>query len=213
MNTVNDPFRLGKASWTVERLRNFETSIGNLFNSGKIKAPVHLSDGNEENLIEIFKDFKQGDWIFCSWRSHYQALLAGVPKEDVESEIIAGRSIALCFPKYNFYSSAIVGGQIPLAVGVSVSIKMRQSAARVWCFVGDMTSETGIFQTALRYSEKHQLPITFVVEDNGISVLTDTRRVWNSNSLRYEENKSTYIRSFKYKSKYPHAGAGKRIQF
>jgi len=213
MNTLDDSFGLGNVSWTVERLRNFEASIADLFNSGTIKAPVHLSDGNEEDLIEIFKDFKQGDWIFCSWRSHYQALLAGVPEEDVEDEIIAGRSIALCFPKYNFYSSAIVGGQIPLAVGVSVSMKMRQSAARVWCFVGDMTSETGIFQTALRYAEKHQLPITFVVEDNGISVLTETRRVWNSDSLRYEENKSTYIRSFKYKSKYPHAGAGKRIQF
>lgn len=213
MNTLDDSFGLGKVSWTVEKLRNFEAGIADLFNSGKIKAPVHLSDGNEKDLIEIFKDFKQGDWIFCSWRSHYQALLAGVPEEDVEAEIIAGRSIALCFPKYHFYSSAIVGGQIPLAVGVSVSIKMRQSAARVWCFVGDMTSETGIFQTALRYSEKHQLPITFVVEDNGISVLTETRRVWNSDSLRYEENKSTYIRSFKYKSKYPHAGAGQRVQF
>ncbi len=123
MNTLDDSFGLGKLSWTVEKLRNFEASIADLFNSGKIKAPVHLSDGNEEDLIEIFKDFKQGDWIFCSWRSHYQALLAGVPEEDVEAEIIAGRSIALCFPKYNFYSSAIVGGQIPLAVGVSVSIK------------------------------------------------------------------------------------------
>jgi TPP-dependent pyruvate/acetoin dehydrogenase alpha subunit len=213
MKTVDNSFGLDKVSWTVESLRRFETSIADLFNSGKITAPVHLSDGNEEGLLEIFKDFKQGDWIFCSWRSHYQALLAGVPEEDVEAEIIAGRSIALCFPEYNFYSSAIVGGQISLAVGVSVSIKMKEGAARVWCFVGDMTSETGMFQTALRYSEKHQLPITFIVEDNGISVLTETRRVWNSGSLRYEETKSPYIRSFKYNSKYPHAGAGKRIQF
>ena len=213
MRKLNESYDAEKSTWTVESLKAFESNIAEMFNSGKIKAPVHLSDGNERNLLEIFKDFRDGDWTFCSWRSHYQALLAGVPEKDVEAEILAGRSIALCFPKYNFYSSAIVGGQIPIAVGASISIKMNKSTARVWCFVGDMTSETGMFQTALRYSERHKLPITFVVEDNGISVLTDTRRVWNSDTLRYEEHKNPYIRSFKYKSKYPHAGAGVRVQF
>jgi len=213
MKEINEFYEAKRANWTVDSLKRFETKIADSFNSGKIKAPVHLSDGSEKELLEIFTDFKQGDWIFCSWRSHYQALLAGVPEEEVEAEIIAGRSIALCFPKYNFYSSAIVGGQIPIAVGASISIKLSDSAARVWCFVGDMTSETGMFQTALRYSEKHKLPITFVVEDNGISVLTETRRVWNSDTLRYEEHKNPYVRSFKYKSKYPHAGAGVRVQF
>ena len=213
MRKLNESYDAEKSTWTVESLKAFESNIADMFNSGKIKAPVHLSDGNERNLLEIFKDFRDGDWTFCSWRSHYQALLAGVPEKDVEAEILAGRSIALCFPKYNFYSSAIVGGQIPLAVGASISIKMNEGAARVWCFVGDMTSETGMFQTALRYSEKHKLPITFVVEDNGISVLTETRRVWNSDTLRYEEHKSPCVKSFKYQSKYHHAGAGVRVQF
>jgi TPP-dependent pyruvate/acetoin dehydrogenase alpha subunit len=213
MTILNESYETKKTSWTVESLKAFETNVADIFNSGKIKAPVHLSDGNEEYLLEIFKDFKDGDWTFCSWRSHYQALLAGVPEKDVEAEILAGRSIALCFPKYNFYSSAIVGGHIPIAVGASISLKMNKSAARVWCFVGDMTSETGMFQTALRYSDKHQLPITFIVEDNGISVLTETRQVWNSGTLRYEENQNPNVLSFKYKSKYPHAGAGVRVQF
>jgi len=213
MRKLNESYKPEKSTWTVESLKAFESNIADMFNSGKIKAPVHLSDGNERNLLEIFKDFRDGDWTFCSWRSHYQALLAGVPEKDVEAEILAGRSIALCFPKYNFYSSAIVGGQIPLAVGASVSIKMNEGATRVWCFVGDMTSETGMFQTALRYSEMHTLPITFVVEDNGISVLTETRQVWSSSTLRYEENQNPHVLSFKYKSKYPHAGAGVRVQF
>jgi hypothetical protein len=76
-----------------------------------------------------------------------------------------------------------------------------------------MTSETGIAQTALRYSEKYDLPITFVIEDNGISVLTQTRDVWNSPTLRFEESKNSKVMSYKYKSKYPHAGAGVRVQF
>jgi pyruvate dehydrogenase E1 component alpha subunit len=174
---------------------------------------VHLSDGNESSLIEIFKHVNAEDWIFCSWRSHYQALLKGVPASQVKGEILAGRSISLCFPEFNFYSSAIVGGQVPLAVGAALSLKRRRKTGHIWCFIGDMTSETGIAQTALRYSEKHDLPITFVVEDNGISVLTQTRDVWNSLTLRFEESKNSKVLSYKYKSKYPHAGAGVRVQF
>ena len=187
------------SEWTVEGLIAFESKIADLFNNGVIRAPVHLSDGSESPIIEIFKDVKTEDWVFCSWRSHYQALLKGVPATRVEGEILAGRSISLCFSDFNFYSSAIVGGQVPIAVGAALSLKRNNQPGHVWCFIGDMTSETGIAQTAIRYSEKQDLPITFVVEDNGISVLTQTRDVWNSKFLRFEESNSTKIISYKYK--------------
>jgi TPP-dependent pyruvate/acetoin dehydrogenase alpha subunit len=199
--------------WTVEELIAFESKIADLFNKGEIKAPVHLSDGSESAVIDVFKDVNTKDWVFCSWRSHYQALLKGVPAAKVESEILAGRSISLCFPDFKFYSSAIVGGQIPMATGVALSLKKNQKGGHVWCFLGDMTSETGIAQTAVRFAEKHDLPITFVIEDNGLSVLTDTRNVWKSNTLRFEEHLSNKVIYYKYKSKYPHAGAGVRVQF
>jgi TPP-dependent pyruvate/acetoin dehydrogenase alpha subunit len=200
-------------SWTVDSLKAFELKMADLFNAGAIRAPVHLSDGSEAPLIEIFTTVEKDDWVFCSWRSHYQCLLKGVSPEVLESAILEGRSIALCFPEVNLYSSAIVGGQIPLAVGAALSLKLNNKEAHVWCFIGDMTSETGMAQTAIRYSEKHDLPITFVVEDNGISVLTETRTVWNSKTLRFEESNSSKITSYKYESKYPHAGAGVRVQF
>ena len=199
--------------WDKASLVRFEADIADLFNSGRIKAPVHLSDGNEEQLVDIFAEVENNDWIFCSWRSHYQCLLKGVPEELVVNSIVEGRSIALCFPDYRVFSSAIVGGQLSIAVGTALAIKRKGSAEKVWCFLGDMTSETGMAQTSIRYAEKHQLPITFVIEDNGLSVLTDTRTVWNTTELRFEENSSKYVRSFKYKSKYPHAGAGVRVQF
>jgi pyruvate dehydrogenase E1 component alpha subunit len=199
--------------WTVESLKNFESEIANIFNAGKIKAPVHLSDGNEQGLIDIFQNVSSADWVLCSWRSHYQALLKGVPAEQVKSEIISGRSISLCFPDYRMYSTAIVGGQVSIAVGIALFEKKSESKNHVWCFLGDMTSETGVAQTSIRYAETHDLPITFVIEDNGLSVLTDTRKVWASSSLRYEEIRSSKVVSFKYKSKYPHAGAGVRVQF
>jgi len=175
------------AKWTKELLRNFEESIADHFNNGSIRAPVHLSHGNEKYLIEIFQKITDQDLVFCSWRSHYQCLLKGVPPDLVKKEIMAGRSIALCFPEFNFYSTAIVGGQIPIATGAALTIKRKNLGSHVWCFIGDMTSETGIAQTSMRYAEKHDLPITFVIEDNGLSVLTDTRKVWNTKTLRYEE--------------------------
>ena len=71
-------------TWTSQSLRAYEEKIAELFNKGEIRAPVHLSDGSEDSLIEIFKEVKDEDWIFCSWRSHYQCLLKGVKPEDLE---------------------------------------------------------------------------------------------------------------------------------
>ena len=82
-----------------KKLIKFEEDIAELFNSGKIRAPVHLYHGNEDHFIKVFKKIKSEDWVFCSWRSHYQCLLKGVPEEDIKREILQGRSISLCFPK------------------------------------------------------------------------------------------------------------------
>jgi pyruvate dehydrogenase E1 component alpha subunit len=201
------------STWTVNSLKDFEKKVADLFNSGKIRAPVHLSDGTENNLIEIFKDVKDQDWVLCSWRSHYQCLLKGVPPEKVMGEIVNGKSISLGFPEFKIISSAIVGGNIPIALGVALSEKINKSSNHVWCFMGDMTSETGIAQTSIRYAEKHDLPVTFIVEDNDLSVQTKTRKVWQTKTLRIEENMSNKVIHFKYKSRYPHAGAGQRILF
>ena len=198
---------------TPEHLIAFETEIAEIFNAGKIRAPVHLYFGNEKEMIEIFRDVKPEDWIFCSWRSHYQCLLKGVPREEVKAEILAGRSISLCFPKYKIVSSAIVTGVLPMAVGVAMGIKRRGENSRVHCFAGEMTAETGAFHECLKYSTNHQLPIRFIIEDNGKSVCTDTRETWNQPTLTYEKINHPLIVYYKYQSKYPHAGAGKRVQF
>jgi pyruvate dehydrogenase E1 component alpha subunit len=198
---------------TPEDLIAFETEIADIFNAGKIRAPVHLYYGNEAQMIEIFRDVKLEDWVFCSWRSHYQCLLKGVPPEEVKAEILAGRSISLCFPKYRVVSSAIVTGVLPIAVGTAMGIKRRGEKARVHCFAGDMTAETGSFHECLKYSTNHQLPIRFIIEDNAKSVCTDTRESWNQPVLTYENSRHPLVVYYKYQTKYPHAGAGKRVQF
>ena len=196
-----------------ERLIKFEEEIAKLFNSGKIKAPVHLYHGNEDKIINVFKKIKSKDWVFCSWRSHYQCLLKGVPEKLIRDEILSGKSISLCFSKYNIYSSALVGGSIPIAVGLAVSLKRNNSSARVYCFMGDMTSETGIAHECIKYSRNFKLPIHFIIEDNEKSVCTETRKVWNQKKLSYEGISDEYVTYYHYKLKYPHAGAGKRVQF
>ncbi len=198
---------------TRDELIAFEEEIAALFNAGKIRAPVHLYHGNEDQIINVFKRIRSPDWVFCSWRSHYQCLLKGVPKERVRDEILAGRSISLCFPEQRIYSSAIVGGVLPIAVGTAMSIQRRGEDAVVYCFMGDMTAETGIAHECLKYSRNHRLPIHFVVEDNEKSVCTDTREVWNQPRLSFEATNDEYVSYYRYQMKYPHAGAGARVQF
>ena len=196
-----------------EKLIKFEEEIAELFNSGKIKAPVHLYHGNEDQIINVFKKIKSDDWVFCSWRSHYQCLLKGVPEKQIKEEILAGKSISLCFPKYNIYSSGLVGGSIPIAVGVAISLKRNNSKNKAYCFMGEMTSETGIAHECIKYSRNFKLPIHFIIEDNEKSVCTDTRKAWNQKKLSYEGFSDEYVTYYHYKLKYPHAGAGKRVQF
>lgn len=198
--------------YTKEELIDFETDIGETFNEGKIRAPIHLYYGNEEKMIEIFESVKDEDWVFCTWRSHYQCLLKGVPQEELKEDIIKGKSIALSYPNYKVYSSAIVTGNIPIATGTALDIKRKGGDNHVWCFVGDMTSETGTFFENWKYAVNHDLPITYVIEDNNRSVCTDTRKTWETGDL-YFANETRKIIYYKYESKYPHAGAGKRIQF
>lgn len=205
---------------TEQELIDFEEDIAKEFNNGNIKAPVHLYSGNESEMIDIFKDIRPQDWVLCSWRSHYQCLLKGVPKDELKARIMDGKSISLCFPKYKILSSAIVTGTLPIAVGLGLSIKRQNKDERVYCFVGDMTSETGSFEECYKYVRNHDLPVKFIIEDNGKSVCTDTKKTWNINDLTYSwargpqslaKNKFLYY--YKYETKWPHAGAGKRIQF
>jgi len=198
---------------TKEALVAFEEEIAALFNAGQIRAPVHLYSGVEDDIIRVFKNIRLQDWVFCSWRSHYQCLLKGVPPGLVREEILAGRSISLCFPAYRVFSSAIVGGVLPIAVGVAMSIKRRQDDAKVVCFLGEMTAETGIAYESIKYSRNFKLPIHFVVEDNGKSVCTDTREAWNQPTLTFEGVNDEYVTYYRYQTKWPHAGAGVRVQF
>jgi TPP-dependent pyruvate/acetoin dehydrogenase alpha subunit len=199
---------------TPQDLIKFEEQVCECFRNKQILAPIHLYYGNEENLIKIFETIRSQDWVFCTWRSHYQCLLKGVPPTKLLDDIKRGRSIALNYPEYKIFSSAIVAGNIPIATGTALAIKKLNLDEHVYCFIGDMTSETGCFNENLKYSLNHNLPITWIIEDNGLSVCTNTRKTWNIETLTYQTNPPKNVIYYQYKSKYPHAGpGGERIQF
>jgi TPP-dependent pyruvate/acetoin dehydrogenase alpha subunit len=189
-------------------LIKFEEEIADIFTAGKIRAPVHLSDGNEDALIDIFKNIKSDDWVFSTHRSHYHAILHGIDPDWLREEIVRGNSISVCHPQHCFYSSGIVGGNTPIALGVAMALKRQRAPQRVWVFVGDMAAEGGIFYECVKYAERNDLPITFIVEDNGISTNTPTQKAWGE---ELSESKTVMYRH--KKEKYPHYGSGKWVTF
>lgn len=193
---------------TTKSLQQFETLIVSHWEQGKIRGPVHLSDGNEESLIEIFKRIDSNDWVFSTWRSHYHALLKGINPSWLETQILEGKSITICNIKEKFYSSAIVGATMSIALGVAQGIKKNNGTEKVWCFIGDMAFETGAFYEVHKYARNFDLPLYFIVEDNGISTYTPTEITWNKK--REIPNDVVY---YSYKSKYPHYGSGKWVAF
>ncbi len=191
-----------------KELIEFEKRIKRIYEKGKIKAPIHLSGNNEDQLIKIFKKIDKSDWVFSSWRNHYHALLKGISPEWLEKEIIKGRSMGINNLKKKFYCSAIVGGIIPIAMGVAQSIKLKKQKNKVWVFIGDMTFETGIFHECYKYSKNFNLPIKFVIEDNNLSTNTPTNLAWKKKSKKPKD-----VIYYKYKRKFPHHGTGSWILF
>ena len=207
----------------AEDLIKFEAQIASLYEDGKISAPVHLRDGNEQTLVDLFNELEMGteDYVYSTWASHLHALLKGVPQDRVKKDILEGRSITLHYSDYNFFSSAIVGGNAPIATGTALAIKKQNKSNRVYCFMGDMAFRSGISHESIMYSLSNNLPITFIIEDNGKSVGTPTEACWGEipteslyNIYKELSNTSTAnIVYYKYKMSYPHSGTGVFVEF
>ncbi len=194
---------------TKEELIAFEAEVAAAFNAGKICAPIHLHGGNEDQLIEIFQDIADEDWICTNWRSHYHCLLKGVPPDELMAKILAGSSITLNFPEYGIVSSAIVGGSLSIGLGIALGIKLDGGKEFVHCFLGDMTACGGSYHHVVQFSLGHALPMRFIIEDNGLSVCTPTRETWGITSAWALPN----IHRYSYTLPWPHSGAGVRVQF
>jgi len=236
-----------------EKLIEFEDWTVEQFNEGKLKSPVHLSGGNEDECIELFKKIKQTDWVFSTYRSHYHALLKGVPEQRLKDWILDNKSIHFMDKEYKIFTSAIVGGTLSIALGTALALKIQSQRKKnqneaqdvsgletrsrpvgeidntelmtgdadnhadthVWCIVGDMTGHTGIFWETIKYAHFHELPITFVIEDNGLSTDTPTEEVWKIDNGSYFQWMANQfpgsLMYYNYVRTWPHYGTGKFI--
>lgn len=227
-------------TWTVKTLRAFENTIAGIFEEGKLHCPIHFSGGNEKDLIAIFKNIKKEDYVFSTHRNHYHFLLKGGDPKDLLNEMTGkktainkgqARSMNVCDPRINFYTSAIVGGNCAIAVGVAMALKKEERTAEggrgkkvgavrksslknkrqpwVWCFVGDGAEDQGHFLEAVRFGLSRNLPLTFIVEDNDMSTDSTKKDRWHNYQPVFAKN----ILRYTYQRIWPHVGMGKRVTF
>lgn len=181
----------------------FEARIAARFDDGELPYLVHLSGGNEDQLIGIFKEIDAGDYVFSTHRNHYHYLLHGGRPEELERKILAGKSMFVFDRRMNFFSSSIVAATPAIAAGVAWALKREGSRRKVWCFVGDGAEDEGHFYEAVRYVDGWKLPCEFVIEDNDRNVKASKReRRGNDDGFTWPP----CVRRYEYKSTFPHSG-------
>jgi TPP-dependent pyruvate/acetoin dehydrogenase alpha subunit len=199
-------------SHTAATLIAFESRIVSHFAAGAIPCLIHLSGGNEAELLELFATIRPHDWVFSSHRNHYHALLKGIPEAHLEAEILAGRSMFIYSREHNFITSSILAGTCAIAAGVAWDLAQKNAPGHVWCFLGDGAEEQGHFYEAVLFAEANYLPITFVIEDNDRQVDTSKadrqRGTYHPHHVRCPLDHFNCVERYHYAPTYPHGGAG-----
>jgi pyruvate dehydrogenase E1 component alpha subunit len=196
---------------TTQDLIAFETRIKELWEAGELPSLIHLCGGNEKLLFDIFEYITPDDWVFSSHRTHYHALLKGIPPDELEAKILAGKSMFVYDSERHFFSNAILAGAAPIAAGVAWQLKEEGSKARVYCFQSDGSEENGHLYEAALFVEANRLPCTFIIEDNRRQVDTpkEARRGAYFAGLEYLFK---CVRRYYYEPTYCHAGSGCSFQ-
>lgn len=194
---------------TKEQLISFEKRIASLWNNAEIPFYIHLSGGNEDQLIELFREISSEDYKISTHRSHYHYLLSGGSPDKLENMILDGQSMHIIDRDLNFLSTAIVAGGPGIAAGLAFGLKRQNSNRKVWCFVGDGAEDEGHFYEAVRYVDGHSLPCTFVIEDNDRSVETPKIERYGTSKMQWP----SCVRRYFYSPTTPHAGTGTFVDF
>jgi TPP-dependent pyruvate/acetoin dehydrogenase alpha subunit len=166
--------------WLLRKMcemRKFEERVEKLFFEGQLIGPCHLYLGQEAVAAGIVKALDKEDFIISTYRGHGHAIARDVPLEALMAELF-GRKTGTCkglggsmhsamSVEHNILlASAIVGGGIPIAVGVGLALQYRRSSRIVAVFFGDGAVNTGAFHEALNLAAVWKLPVLFVCENN-----------------------------------------------
>jgi len=158
------------------RIRRFEAKCAELYTQEKIRGFLHLYDGEEAVAVGVIPVLETRDRLVATYREHAHALVRGVPMTAVLAEMYGkqegcsrgrGGSMHLFDRASNFYGgNAIVGGGLPLAVGLALADHMRGDDIVTTCFFGEGAVAEGEFHESMNLAALWGLPMLFVCENN-----------------------------------------------
>lgn len=167
---------LKKLYYEMLRIRRVEEKISELYKEGHIKAPVHLSTGQEAVAVGVMSALEKSDKIVSTHRCHGHYLAKGGNMKKMMAELL-GKSDGCCRGKGgtmhlfddeagHVISAPLVGASIAFAVGLGLAFKIKNEKKVSVAFLGDGSIEEGIFWESLNFASVHKLPVIFVCENN-----------------------------------------------
>lgn len=158
------------------RIRRFEERCAELYQQEKIRGFLHLYIGEEANAVGVMRSLGPDDAVIATYREHGHALARGVPMTTIMAEMYGkqegcsggrGGSMHIFDAAARFYGgNAIVGGGLPLAIGLGLADRMQERANVTACFFGEGAVAEGEFHETLNLAALWKLPVLFVCENN-----------------------------------------------
>lgn len=157
-------------------IRRFEERCAELYGEQKIRGFLHLYVGEEANAVGVMEALTEQDAVVATYREHGHALARGLPATEVMAEMFGkaagssrgrGGSMHVFDAEQRFYGgNAIVGGGLPLAVGLALADKMQGRSNVTCCFFGEGAVAEGAFHESLNLAALWKLSVLFVCENN-----------------------------------------------
>src|SRR5512143_1024205 len=175
------------------RIRRFEERCGELYQHEKIRGFLHLYIGEEAVAVGVMQALTSEDAIVATYREHGHALVRGVSARAIMAEMYGkqegcsggrGGSMHLFDVATRFYGgNAIVGGGLPLAIGLALADKLQHRARVTACFFGDGAVAEGEFHESLNLAALWRLPVLFCCENNRYAMGTALERAQSQTRL------------------------------
>ena len=175
-------------------IRRFEERAAELYTLGKIRGFLHLYIGEEAVAVGAMQALGAEDAIVGTYRAHGHALVRGIPAGSLMAEMYGkasgcsrgrGGSMHLFDASRRFYGGhAIVGGGLPIAVGLALADKLQSRARVTACFFGDGAVAEGEFHESLNLAALWTLPVFFLCENNLYAMGTALRRHQSQTDIR-----------------------------
>ncbi len=158
------------------RIRRFEEKCIELYSAGKIRGFLHLGIGQEAVAAGALPALGAGDAVVATYREHGHALARGIPARTILAEMYGklegccrgrGGSMHIFDAHTRFYGgNAIVGGGLPVAVGLALADALQRRPCVTACFFGEGAVAEGEFHESMNLAALWKLPVLFCCENN-----------------------------------------------